>query len=250
MKVNETEEKEMFLRLSDPDTSAEALDTIMESYNYIPTLLSRRFAGKGLELDDIYQSACLGLMNAAKRFDSARGICFSTYASATVLGEIKRLFRDKKNCIRIPRQMYEIFSKANQLRNRHLVENGTLPSHEELAEALQVTSEQLSHALYWGDAQDVCSLDQPIADGDALFSDCIGMEDDEFLLIENKDFIESFMKRLTEKEKEFVHYRFYDEMTQSKIASLMGTSQMNISRMEKRVLALLRQFYEKTVVLS
>jgi len=76
------------------------------------------------------------------------------------------------------------------------------------------------------------------------------MEDDEFLMIENKDFIDSFMQQLSEKEQDFVKYRFYDELTQSKIAQLMNTSQMNISRMEKRVLDSLRRFYEKTVCCS
>lgn len=246
MTHTQTDDKELFALLKNGEAS-NAMDKIIEKYDYIPALLSRRFAGKGLELDDIYQSARIGLINAAKRFDPARGILFSTYATATVLGEIKRLFRDKKYCIRVPRQMYEIFSKANQLRNSHLVENGTLPSHKELADALNVSPSQLSHALCWGDSQEPLSLDLSALDGEAIFSDCIGMEDDEFLMIENKDFIKSFMKRLDEKEQTFVRYRFYDEMTQSKIAELMGISQMNVSRMEKRVLLSLREFYEKTM---
>jgi len=243
------QENELFERYQSAQDSA-ALHKIMDTYNYIPTLLARRFAGKGLELDDIYQSACIGLMHAAQRFDTNRGVAFSTYATATVLGEIKKLFRDKKSCIRVPRQVYEIFSKANSLRNSQLVKDGTMPSLQELSEALHVSVEQISHALYWGDTQETYSLDQPIADGDALLADCIGMEDDEFLMIENKDFIDSFMQQLSEKEQDFVKYRFYDELTQSKIAQLMNTSQMNISRMEKRVLDSLRRFYEKTVCCS
>ncbi|MBR6729551.1 MAG: B/F/G family RNA polymerase sigma-70 factor, partial [Clostridia bacterium] len=184
------QEQELFLRYKNIP-SQETLNEIMETYNYIPSLLSRRFAGKGLELDDIYQSACIGLMNAAKRFEPSRSVRFSTYATATVLGEIKRLFRDKKNCIRVPRQLYEIFSKANKLRNTQLVQSGTNPSRDELAKSLGVSASQLSHALYWGNTQEPTSLDQPIADTDALLADCIGMEDDEFLMIENKDFIES-----------------------------------------------------------
>ncbi|MBE7022567.1 MAG: sigma-70 family RNA polymerase sigma factor [Ruminococcaceae bacterium] len=244
--VNNVQEQDLFLRYNAGKTP-EVLEEIMEAYQHIPSLLSRRFAGKGLELDDIYQSACIGLMHAAKRFDTSRGVAFSTYATATVLGEIKRLFRDKKNCIRVPRHLYEIFSRANKIRNGQLVENGTLPDRDELAKQLGVSTKQLSQALYWGENRDACSLDQPIADGDALLADCIGIEDDEFLMIENKDFIDSFMRLLPEREQNFVRYRFYEEMTQSKIAELMNTSQTNISRMEKKVLDALRIFYEKSV---
>ncbi len=222
------------------------MDEIMVHYAYIAEILARRFAGKGLEFDDIYQSACIGLMNAAGRFDPDRGTRFATFATPTVLGEIKRLFRDKGNCIRVPRRMYEIFSKANRLRNEELVKTGKMPTRTELSKALGISKEQLAQAMYWGDTQDVRSLEQPIDDQDVMLSDCIGVEDNEFLMIENKDFIDQFMKTLSPEERQFVKYRFYEEMSQSKIAELMNTSQMNISRMEKRVLERLRTLYQKT----
>lgn len=223
------------------------LDEIMKKYNYITEILARRFAGKGLEFDDIYQSASIGLMNAVQRFDPDRGIRFSTFATPTILGEIKRLFRDKGNCIRVPRRMYEIFSKANKLRNEELVQTGKMPSRQELSQALGVSVEQLSQAMYWGDSQSVRSLEQPLDDQDAILSDCIGVEDNEFLMIENRDFIESFIHSLPEREQQFIQYRFYDEMTQAQIARLMNTSQMNISRLEKKVLTHLRRVYDQSV---
>ncbi len=223
------------------------LNEIMEQYSYMVDILSRRFIGKGLEFDDIYQSASIGLMNAAKRYDLSRGTRFSTFATPTILGEIKRLFRDKGNCIRVPRRLYEIFSKASKIRNEELVKNGKLPSQKELSEALGVSLEQLAQALYWGDSKDVHSLEQPISDQDAILSDCIGMEDNQFVMIENKDLIESFIRSLPQREQQFIKFRFYDEMTQTQIAERMNTSQMNISRLEKKVIANLRQVYEQSI---
>ncbi|MBE7048503.1 MAG: sigma-70 family RNA polymerase sigma factor [Ruminococcaceae bacterium] len=246
MDITATAEHDLFMRYKETH-DAGLFNQIMEQYNYITEILARRFVGKGLEFDDIYQSASIGLMNAVKRFNPDRGIRFATFATPTVLGEIKRLFRDKGNCIRVPRRMYEIFSKANKLRNEELVRTGKMPDRTELSKALGISVDQLSQAMYWGDTQAIHSLEQPIDGGDAILSDCIGIEDNEFLMIENRDFIESFMQSLSEREQQFVRYRFYEEMTQAQIAQLMHTSQMNISRMEKKVLTHLRQVYEQSI---
>ncbi len=246
MEYSASVEQELFLHYA-KTKDRKLLDEIMEQYSYIADILARRFDRKGLEFDDIYQSACIGLMNAARRFDPQRGTRFVTFATPTVLGEIKRLFRDKGNCIRVPRRMYEIFSKANKLRNEELVLTGKMPSRTELSKALGITKEQLAQAMYWGDTQEIRSLEQPVDEQDILLSDCIGVEDNEFLMIENRDFIDSFLSTLTEQEQKFVHLRFHEELSQSKIANLLETSQMNISRMEKRVIEKLREFYRKSL---
>lgn len=246
MEISIENEQNLFARYKQTKDGT-VLSEIVHIYTYIPEILARRFAGKGLEFDDIYQSACVGLVNAVKRFDASRGTRFSTFATPTVLGEIKRLFRDKGNCIRVPRRMYEIFSKANKIRNEELVKTGRILGYKELAEELDISIEQLAQAMYWGDTQEVCSLEQPLDEQDVILGDCIGMEDDKFLMIENKDFVDSFLNSLPERERQFVKYRYYDELTQTKIADLMNTSQMNISRMEKKVLEHLRTMYQKTV---
>ncbi len=249
MEFSPKEEQDLFLHFQETHDK-EILNDIMTQYKYIPEILARRFAGKGLEFDDIYQSACIGLMNAVKRFNPERGTRFSTFATPTVLGEIKRLFRDKGNCIRVPRRLYEIFSKVNKLRNEKLVQNGKMPSRAEMSQALGISEQQIAQAMFWGDTQEVRSLEQPIDDQDVILSDCIGEEDDKFLMIENKDFVESFLKSVSERERQFIRYRYYDELTQAKIAELMNTSQMNISRLEKKVLDHLRQFYTRSVTIS
>lgn len=246
MEVSIEKEQNLFARYKQTKDSS-VLSEIVDIYAYIPEILARRFTGKGLEFDDIYQSACIGLVNAVKRFDTSRGTRFSTFATPTVLGEIKRLFRDKGNCIRVPRRMYEIFSKANKIRNEELVKTGRILGYQELAEKLDISIEQLAQAMYWGDTQEVYSLEQPLDEQDVILGDCIGMEDDKFLMIENKDFIDSFLNSLSDRERQIVKYRYYDELTQAKIAELMNTSQMNISRMEKKVLEHLRMMYKKTI---
>ena len=246
MEISMTKERELFLRYLETKDNV-LLNEITHVYTYIPEILARRFNGKGLEFDDIYQSACVGLVNAIKRFDPNRGTRFSTFATPTVLGEIKRLFRDKGNCIRVPRRVYEIFSKANKIRNEELVKTGRILEYHELAEELNLSTEQLAQAMYWGDTQDVYSLEQPLDEQDVILGDCIGVEDDKFLMIENKDFVETFLNSLPERERRFVQYRYYDELSQSKIAELMETSQMNISRMEKKVLERLRNLYKRTM---
>lgn len=246
MSLTQADEHDLFTRYHATQDVA-LLNEIVEEYAYITDILARRFVGKGLEFDDIYQSASIGLMNAAARFDPSHGTRFSTFATPTILGEIKRLFRDRGNCIRVPRRVYEIFSKANKLRNEELVKTGRLPSRAELSKALGVSEKQLSQAMYWGDSGGVHSLEQSSGDQDAILSDCIGIEDNEFLMIENKDFVDRFIHSLPEREQQFVRYRFYDEMTQTQIAQKMNTSQMNISRMEKKVLTHLRTVYEQNL---
>ncbi|MBE7036829.1 MAG: sigma-70 family RNA polymerase sigma factor, partial [Ruminococcaceae bacterium] len=220
MSIALSEEQELFARYqSSGDTSL--LAEIMTTYSYITEILARRFTGRGIEFDDIYQSASIGLMNAVKRYNPSRGTRFSTFATPTILGEIKRLFRDKGNCIRIPRRLYETFVKANKIRNEELMKNGKMPTADELAQALDVPIEQIMQALHWGDHKEIHSLDYILNDQDTILSDCIGAEDNEFLMIENKDFVESCIRSLPEKEQEFIKFRFYDEMTQTEIAQLM-----------------------------
>ena len=227
----------------------EARDLILEKYDYLPQILARRFTGRGIEFDDIYQCASIGLFNALMRYNPEKSIRFATYATPTIIGEIKRLFRDKGHFIKVPRRIYEIFSKANKIKTAHLLENGEQLSIIELAELAGVPEDQMRAALEWGDNHFVRSLEQYIHndEDDTLFSNFLGTEDNNFLMIENEDFIKKFMSALSEKERQFVKMRYYDEMTQSNIAKKMNISQMNVSRMEKRVLTMLKKMYFDTV---
>lgn len=214
-------------------------DKLVNSYMYIAEILSRRFINRGLEYDDIYQVACLGILYAVERFDPDKGVKFATYATPTVLGEIRHYFRDKGSFIKIPRGLYEVFYKAEQIRR-----NSSDMTTSEVARILNLPDEVLEEAYDLGGAAFMKSLEnEAFANGEMNLSNVIGCEDNNFIMIENRDFVSSCLKRLTDKEREFVKLRYYDELTQREIAGELGVSQMYVSRLEKRILKKLKNMY-------
>lgn len=233
-----TSEYEMFSRYKETkDTKLR--DEIVSSYIYIAEILSRKFVNRGVEYDDIYQVACMGILYAVERFDPDKGVKFATFATPTVLGEIRRYFRDKGNFIRIPRRLYEVFYKAEKIRR---MSEGM--SQEEVARILNIPEKVLEQVYHTNDASFIKSLEyEAYADGEMTLSNVLGVDDNHYLMIEDKDFVDFCMQRLTPEEREFVKYRYYDEKSQKEISSIMGTSQMQVSRMEKKVLKKLRNLY-------
>lgn len=216
-------------------------DEIVSSYIYIAEILSRKFINYGVEYDDIYQVACMGILYAVERFDPDRGVKFATYATPTIMGEIRRYFRDKGSFIRIPRRLYEIFYKAEKIKR---ISNGI--SHEEIARILGIPEKTLDTVYKTGDLSFIKSLEyEAFADGEMSLSNVIGTEEKSYLMIEDSDFISYCISRLSEEERQFVQYRYYDEKSQNEIAEIFGTSQMQISRMEKKLLKKLRSLYFK-----
>lgn len=235
-----TSEYEMFSRYRETrDTTLR--DEIVSSYIYIAEILSRKFVNRGVEYDDIYQVACLGILYAVERFDPDKGVKFATFATPTVMGEIRKYFRDKGNFIRIPRRLYEVFYKAEKIRRM-----SDEISREEIARILNIPEKTLESVYEIGDISFIKSLEyEAYADGELALSNVVGVEDKNYLMIEDKDFVASCMKNLTQEEREFVKYRYYDEKSQKEISEIMGTSQMQISRMEKKILKKLRNMYFK-----
>lgn len=212
-------------------------DEIVNSYLYIAEILSKKFVNRGVDYEDIFQVACMGIIYAVERFDPARGVNFATYATPTVLGEIRHYFRDRGNFIKVPRKLYEIFFRAEQLK-RHSSENMT---PEEISRILNIPENVLEKAYKIGDMAFIKSLeDEAYADGNMTLSNLIGVDDNSFIMIENKDFINYCMSKLSEQEGEFVRLRYYDELSQTQIAKIWSTSQMYVSRMEKKVLKKIR----------
>ena len=219
-------------------------DIIVERYMYIPHSIAKRYALKTLDYDDLYQSACVGLMKALNSFDYESGNKFSTYATTWALGEVKHHLRDKGSYIKIPQRVYHIFYRAKKLREREYLKTGKYPTSEELAKSLNVLSDEVECALSWGENKIAKSLDQFMHEGEEMvYSDIIAIEDNSLLIVENKLFLENCFESLTDEEKTFLKYRYYDEMTQSEIANKMNVSQMKISRMEKKVISILKKMY-------
>ena len=141
-----TSEYEMFSRYRETkDTKLR--DEIVSSYIYIAEILSRKFVNRGVEYDDIYQVACLGILYAVERFDPDKGVKFATFATPTVMGEIRKYFRDKGNFIRIPRRLYEVFYKAEKIRRM-----SSEISQEEIARILNIPEKTLESIYEIGDA--------------------------------------------------------------------------------------------------
>lgn len=217
----------------------ELRDEIVNLYIYIAEILSRRFVNRGVEYDDIYQVACMGILYAIERFDPDKGVKFATYATPTVLGEIRKYFRDKGNFIRIPRRLYEIFYKAEKIRRS----SGGI-SNTEIARILNLPEKLIDEAYDWGDGSFIKSLEyEAYADGIMSLSNVIGADDKNFLMIENKDFLDFCMSKLSDEEREFIDCRYNREMSQKEIAELKNTSQMQISRFERKLLKKLKNLY-------
>lgn len=214
-------------------------DEIVASYIYIAEILSRRFINRGVEYDDIYQVACMGILFAAERFDPDRGVKFATYATPTVLGEIRKYFRDKGNFIRIPRRLYEVFYKAERIRR-----SSSEMSNAEIARILNLPEKIVDEAYDWGDGSFIKSLEyEAYADGAMSLSNVVGADDKNFLMIENNDFINFCMGHLDDDEREFINYRYNREMSQKEIAEIKNISQMQVSRFERKLLKKLKNLY-------
>ena len=202
-------------------------------------ILSRKFINRGIDYDDIYQVASLGILYAVERFDPDRGVKFATFATPTILGEIRNYFRDKGSFIEIPRRLYEIFYKAE-----HIKRNINGVSDEEVARILNISDADLRKIQEIGDFSFMKSLEyEAYADGEMSLSEVIGVEDNQILMLENRSVLEECLKALSQRERMFVEMRYSQELSQTEIAHELGLSQMQVSRIEKAVLKKLRDMY-------
>lgn len=214
---------------------------IASRYMYMAEILSKKFINRGIEYDDIYQVACVGVLYAIERFNPDRGIRFATYATPTILGEIRKYFRDKGNFIKIPRKLYEIFYKAERIRRSLAPEENT---YEEVARILNLPIETVLEAYEIGDSSFVKSLEQEaFADGNLTLSNTIGKDDHDFIMVENREFMSYCLKQLSQKELDFVKLRYVKELSQKEISQIWKISQMQVSRFEKRLLKKLKNMY-------
>jgi RNA polymerase sigma-B factor len=202
--------------------------------------LARRYANKGEALDDLEQVAALGLVKAIERFDLDREVRFTTFAVPTIAGEIKRHFRDRGWMVRVPREVQELSARLAIQRERLTRELGRSPTVAELARAAEAGIEQVLEALAAADAYRALSLDEPMGDGlGALES--IGSDDDGFERVEQRHMLRAGLTHLPAREREILHLRFYEGLTQREIARRVGVSQMHVSRLIRRSIESLRE---------
>lgn len=218
---------------------------IVEKYLYIAAVLAKKFVGRGVEYDDLYQIASLALIKGVSRFDETKGLQFSTFITPTITGEIKNYFRDRSRLIHLPRKVSELRVGLKKLSAEIFAETGRKPTAKELAEKLGVTEEEV---LRCSEAGGVVSLDRPAGGEDGMsFHDLLPAED-VFEEVENRDAVNSALSSLSQAERALVSYRFGQELSQTETARQMGISQMNVSRMERKILQKLRETLNKSTV--
>ncbi|MFJ5712214.1 RNA polymerase sigma factor SigF [Streptomyces sp. NPDC093105] len=204
--------------------------------------LARRFRNRGEPLDDLTQVATIGLIKSVDRFDPERGVEFSTYATPTVVGEIKRHFRDKGWAVRVPRRLQELRLSLTTATAELSQQHGRSPTVHELAERLGISEEEVLEGLESANAYSTLSLDVPDTDDESpAVADTLGAEDEALEGVEYRESLKPLLEDLPPREKRILLLRFFGNMTQSQIAQEVGISQMHVSRLLARTLAQLRE---------
>jgi RNA polymerase sigma-B factor len=224
-----------------------ARDELVERFLPLARQLARRYQRGNEPLDDLVQVASIGLVKAVDRFDPERGTAFSSYAVPTILGELKRYFRDAGWAVHVPRGMQERVMTVNQAVGKLSRELGRSPTASEIAAEIDEDPENVLEALEAAIAYDAVSLDTPRTseeeDGDT-YADTVGVIDERFELVEYKSAIGPTMKALPARDRLVLKLRFEEDLTQLEIAQRIGVSQMHVSRLIRRALKRLRTVAE------
>lgn len=200
-------------------------------------LCARRFQGKGIEYDDLFQAGCVGLVKAAENFDTSRGVKFSTYAVPVILGEVRRLFRDG-GAVKISRGMRELGKKAQEEADRLREETGTSPGVNQIAERLQITPEKAALAL------GVSRAPLSLTGGEEGEQIEIPVEAPEERMTERMTLYE-IIRTLEERDQKLIACRYYQGKTQTETAELLGMTQVQVSRREKKLLLYMRAAFDQ-----
>jgi RNA polymerase sigma-B factor len=220
-----------------------AREQLVERFLPLARQLARRYQRGGEQLDDLVQVASLGLLKAIDRFDPARETAFSSFAVPTILGELKRHFRDKGWAVRVPRDLQEMAVRVDRVADEMGREIGRAPTPGEIAERTGSSLEQVLEAREASAAYRAVSLDRPRSeedeDGDS-YADAFGAEDPGYGLAEDSATVDSLMRVLSEREREVLRLRFEEDLTQSEIGQRVGVSQMHVSRLIRQSIARLR----------
>jgi RNA polymerase sigma-B factor len=216
---------------------------LVERFLPLARQLARRYQRAEEPLDDLVQVASLGLLKAIDRFDTSRDVAFSSYAVPTILGELKRHFRDKTWAVRVPRDLQELALKVERAVGELSRDLHRPPSVSEIAQQVGAGEEQVLEALEAGGAYRATSLQTPrVADdeGGETLGDAVGGDDRGFGLAEDRATLDRLLRGIGPREREVLRLRFAEDMTQAEIGELIGVSQMQVSRIIRQSLARLR----------
>jgi len=238
---------ELFADLRDAGSSdasrTSARDELLSLHMPLVEHCARRFRNRGEPFEDLVQVGSIGLIKAVDRFDTDRGVEFSTYATPTIIGEIKRYFRDKGWAIRVPRRLQELRMQITAATADLTQSLGRSPTPREIAQSIGCSVEEIIEGLESSNAYATLSLDagsDDAEDGGPSMLDAIGVDDEGLERVEIRESIKPLLEGLPEREKRILLLRFFKNMTQSQIATEIGVSQMHVSRLLTRTLDQLR----------
>lgn len=242
----------LFERLRDDDASeaerAAARDDLVHLHLALVEHCARRFRNRGEPFEDLVQVGTIGLIKSVDRFDTDRGVEFSTYATPTVIGEIKRYFRDKGWAIRVPRRLQELRMQIGATSAELTQSLGRSPTPREIADKVGCSVEEIVEGMESNHAYATLSLDAGGQDdeGDHSILDAIGADDSAIEHVEIRESVKPLLEQLPAREKRILLLRFFQHQTQSQIAEEIGVSQMHVSRLLTRTLEQLRTSLEST----
>lgn len=221
--------------------TVELRNRIVEENLYIVEILIRKYLGKGVDYDDLYQVGAMALVSAVERFDPSKGFEFKSFATPTILGEIKKYFRDKEWSLKVPRRMKEISGKVQEIKQQLSGELGRVPTVEEISAATGYTHEQIIQAMESAKAYVTYSLEGAGSSSEedaeaASLEKYIGFEDSGYERVELGEIINSVLGSFSDTYKYIFKQRFILNKSQSEIASKLGVSQMTVSRAEKAII--------------
>ncbi len=233
----------ILLRRYHEEGDLQARARLIEQYMSLVRSLARRYASRGEQLEDLVQVGAIGLIKAIDRFDLARDVALTTYATPNIIGEIKRHFRDKGWAVRVPRGLQELNVRLSRLVEQLTVELARSPTIAELAHDAGVGEEEVLEALESGRAYSALSLSgSGMADDDDLDPlESIGTEEHQYEVSEYRAVLAPGFRALEERERRILQLRFFDGLTQSEIAQRIGISQMHVSRLIRRSLERIRE---------
>ena len=211
-------------------------DQLVEGYLPLARAVARKFAGRGAEVEDLEQVAAIALMKAIERFEPDRGFRFVTYAVPTITGEVRNHLRDRGGMMRMPRDLRQRLYQLSQVQEAFEHEHLRAPTAVELSQRMGLTPEEVLTILSLRTQNDYVSLDTPVGeDGDTSLQDMLGSSDSGYDQLERRDWMEWILSKVSETEKEMLLLRYRDGLGQRETAKRLGVSQMQISRLERRV---------------
>ena len=219
-------------------------EMLVERFLPLARQLARRYQRPDEPFDDLFQVACLGIINAIDRFSLERDVAFSSYAVPTILGEIKRYFRDRTWSVRVPRDLQDLALKVDRAVSDLDLQLQRKPTVEEICAKVGADAEEVLEALEASGAYKATSLESPRGSGDEdggdTLGDTMGSEELGFGLAEDRATLEHLMRSITPREREVLRLRFAEDMTQAEIGERIGVSQMQVSRIIRQSIARLR----------